>query len=463
MKSIRFPLPLLVALAISFIPITRVGAQTFTTLANFNYNDGSEPRYGSLVQATDGNYYGTTNYGGKNGSGAIFKVTPTGRLTAIYSFCSQANCADGASPWSAPVLGSDGNLYGTAYVGGSEFGAIFKINLRGVFTKLYTFCPSLGCTDGAFPVGLMQASNGVFYGATNGYGADNEGTLFEISSAGKFKSLYSFCSESNCADGAQPLSGPVQANNGNLYGTTNYGGAQNYGTVYELTPTGQFKTLYSFCSLANCADGSYPFGALSQAADGKLYGTTNTGGANGAGTVFEITTTGELMTLYSFDGTVGGYPISAPVQASDGNLYGVTSANDLGGATIYEITSAGVFSTLDSFCSTSNCIAGSPLDRLAQVTNGEFIGTTYSGGKANYGTIYSFSTGLGPLVETGAHRGQDGQARHHPGQRPNRLRPASRSTAQRQHSPWSRTQKSPRRFPRARPPAQSPSTHLPER
>jgi uncharacterized repeat protein (TIGR03803 family) len=406
MHSTRFSLPLIAALAIIFTMATPAHAQTFTALANFDGTDGAGPLYGSLIQATNGNYYGTTSGGGNNDYGSVFKLTPEGKLTAIYSFCSLSGCADGQRPWSSLVLGTDGNLYGTTFFGAYyDAGTIFKMTIGGKLTTIYSFCPAGGgCTDGEYPVGLVQASNGNFYGAASNGGAHGVGSIFEISAAGKLKTLYSFCSDSNCSDGSEPSSGPMQASNGNLYGTTFYGGAQAYGTVYQITAAGQFKTLYSFCAQTNCADGSYPFGSLIQAADGNLYGTTNNGGASESGTVFEITTNGQLTTLYSFDGIAGGYPLSAPVQASDGNLYGVTSTNGSGGGTIYEITSAGVFNPLDSFCSTSNCIGGSPEYGLAQATNGTFYGTTYNGGRygedGGDGTVFSYSLGLGPLVKT---------------------------------------------------------------
>jgi uncharacterized repeat protein (TIGR03803 family) len=250
----------------------------------------------------------------------------------------------------------------------------------------------------------VQASDGNFYGTTsNGGGVYNGGTIFEISTAGKFKKLYTFCSRNNCNDGYYPLSGPMQASNGNLYGTTASGGSNSQGTVYEITTAGLFKVLYNFCSQANCADGAYPFGGLIHDSTGNLYGTTEYGGnLNGWGTVFEITTTNQLIILHSFDNTDGAYPISALLQASDGNFYG--TANGGGGntsaGTIYEITSGGVFSSLYSFCVPSSCTGYYPGYALAQATNGEFIGTTIQGG-ANYaGIVFSYATGLGPLVET---------------------------------------------------------------
>jgi uncharacterized repeat protein (TIGR03803 family) len=393
--------------AITFSLAVCAQAQTFTTLAAFNGGNGEYPSSGSLIQATNGNYYGTAEGGGKYGWGVVFEVTPAGKLSDLYSFCSQTNCADGMSPL-ALVLGSDGNFYGATSLAGnnSYSGTIFKMTMGGKLTTLYSFCPAGGsCSDGQYPVGLVQASNGNIYGTTvNGGAVSYAGTIFEISSAGKFKLLYSFCSKSNCTDGYKPLSAPTQASNGSLWGTTNGGGVHGGGSVYEITPSGLFKTLYSFCAQAKCADGQYPIGGLIQGSNGSMYGTTESGGAYGYGAVFEITSTNQFIVLHSFDNTDGANPGSALLQASDGNLYGTAiyggGINNAG--TIYEITSGGVFRSLYSFCLPSSCNGYYPEYALAQATDGTFIGATiYTQGVAEgYGTVFSFSTGLGPLVET---------------------------------------------------------------
>jgi uncharacterized repeat protein (TIGR03803 family) len=403
LHSLNFRAALAVA-AITFILAVCAQAQTFTNLAAFNGTNGQYPDYGSLIQATNGDYYGTTYSGGKYNGGTVFKVTPAGKLSDIYSFCTQIGCPDGAYPWASPVLGSDGDFYGTTTGAGStSAGTVFKMTLGGKLTTLYSFCPTGTCTDGEGPVGLVQASNGNFYGtASYGGGVFNGGTIFEISSAGEFKLLYTFCSRPNCNDGSFPLSGPMQARNGNLYGTTNTGGFHGGGIVYEITTAGLFKVLYNFCSQAGCADGSNPFDGLIHDSNGNLYGTAEWGGAYGYGTVFEITSTNEFVVLHSFDSIEGANPVSALIQASDDNFYGTTNyggdANNAG--TIFEITSGGVFSMLYSFCLPSSCTGYHPTYALAQATDGSFIGITGNGG-ANYdGNVFSYSTGLGPLVET---------------------------------------------------------------
>src|ERR1022692_464184 len=175
-------------------------------------------------------------------------------------------------------------------------------------TAIHRFCSQSGCPDGANPsAGLVQAANGDLYGTTIGGGANDDGTIFKITPGGTLTTLYSFCSQTNCTDGAYPYAGLVQAANGDLYGTTNYGGVNgDFGTVFKITPTGTLTTLYSFCSQSGCTDGALLIAGLVQAANGDFYGTTYVGGANvapngtSAGTIFKITPSGTLTTLYSF-------------------------------------------------------------------------------------------------------------------------------------------------------------------
>ena len=377
-------------------------AQTFTTLASFDFVNGVAPQYGSLVQATDGNYYGTTQYGGPKDTGVFFQVTPSGELTDIYKFCSRAKCTDGKAPWSGPVLGSDGNFYGTTNLGGSgkqNAGTIYKMTPGGALTTLYTFCPTAPspCDDGKYPIGLMQASNGNFYGVAANYGAHNNGTIFELSKSGVFKVLYSFCAQANCVDGEEPYAGLMQASNGNLYGTTARGGAYGHGTVYEISPAGYFRTIYSFCAQGTgCTDGDTPYAGLVEDINGNLYGTTY-GGGSGYGNVFEITAAHKFILVHSFDNTDGSYPSAALILASDGNLYGTTPFGSNGPGTIFQITAGNEFNSLYTFCT---CAGTNPFGALLQATDGTFYGTTMGGGTSNNGTIFSFSTGLGPLVET---------------------------------------------------------------
>src|SRR5579883_773917 len=320
--------------------VTPAGILTtlYAFCAQTNCLDGSLPAAG-LVQGPDGYFYGTTVSGGANdnncqyGCGTVFKITPAGALTTIYSFCSLPDCADGASPHAGLVLGRDGNFYGTTWGGGgpASAGTVFKITPQGALTTLYAFHNS---GDGNGPeTGLVQAVDGSFYGTTEyGGGWWNGSTVFKITPVGGFTSLHDF----DGTDGEMPQAALIQATDGNLYGTTTSGGAnQMGGTVFKITPGGTLTTLYSFCSQSNCADGESPVGGLVQATDGKLYGTTSGGGGgqclSGCGTIFRITTAGALTTLHDFDYADGAVPSAALLQATDGYFYGTTLGGGNGG------------------------------------------------------------------------------------------------------------------------------------
>ncbi|MGA2136564.1 MAG: choice-of-anchor tandem repeat GloVer-containing protein [Bryobacteraceae bacterium] len=390
-------------------------AQTFNTIHSFDGTDGALPHAG-LIQAGDGNLYGATEGGGAHQQGGtIFQITPSGALTTLYSFCSQSGCTDGENPYEGLVQASSGELYGTTYGGGANhLGTVFKITLSGTLTTLYSFCSQSGCTDGEYPKGaLVEAPNGEFYGTTSQGGAnDGSGTVFKITPNGTLKTLYSFCAESGCADGKAP-GGLVQAADGNFYGTTATGGASERGccgTVFTITPSGTLTTLHSFCAASSCADGAAPVGGLIQASTGDFYGTTQDAGGDALGTVFKITPGGELTTLHRFcfqktGCTDGSYPNAGLVQGADGNFYGTTSfggacAYPSGCGTIFQIAPSGALTTLHSFCSESNCADGEiPAAALVQAANGDLYGTTNFGGAGidrcssgnGCGTVFSLS------------------------------------------------------------------------
>src|SRR5208282_3897145 len=348
--------------------------------------------------------HGTTLGGGANGAGAVFKMTPAGTVTTLYSFCSLTNCADGALPYGGLVLASDGNFYGTTSQGGAAdgiSGTVFKITPTGKFTTLHSF----DGTDGAGPSApLIQGANGELYGITeNGGYPLNAGTFFKITMGGKFTTLYNFS--------AGFLSGTlVQATDGNFYGTSESAGANGYGMIFKLTPSGSFSILHSFDS----TDGSAPACGLLQASDGNLYGTTYEGGSNnscenGCGTVFKITLAGALTTLHNFDSTDGSNPIAALIQATDGNLYGTTYGGGKSGVwgTVFKMTPAGKVTTLHSFKGTDGA---QPYGPVSQDTSGNLYGTATNGtGTAAQGTAFLVTTGLKPFVSFVRHRGKVGQ------------------------------------------------------
>jgi len=392
-------------LALCVATTVSLRAQTVTTLASF---DGTNGQYGDYpgsvpVQGANGNFYGITASGGANGEGVVFIMTPQGKLSTLYNFCSQPNCTDGYIPTGKLVLGANGNLYGTTTSGGTNrWGTFFEITPSGKLTTLYNFCSFSGCPDGYNPqAGVVLGADGNFYGTTTLGGANGVGSVFKITPAGTLTTLASF----NGANGANPDFGTlIQASDGNLYGTTEQGGTDNYGTVFRITPGGTLTTLYNFCSqnYPTCTDGYSPYGGLAQAANGKFYGATIGGGANGYGTIFEITSLGHLNTLHSFDFSDGETPEASLILGSDGNLYGSTpSAGSHNGGTAFEITPTGTFTTLYNFCAQTDCSDGSgEFGGLMQATNGKFYGPTLSGGVNDLGIIFSLSTGLRQFVET---------------------------------------------------------------
>ena len=413
------------------IPAT-LAAQQFKTAVEFDGTNGGNPVNGPLAQGPDGSFYGTTQFGGDyscgsvDGCGTIFKVSPTGKLTTLYTFCAKSNCADGASPLGGLVLATDGNFYGTTYLGGSNCilktgacGSVFKVTPAGELTTLYSFCSKLGCGDGAGPVAaLIQGVDGDLYGATSIGGSLNCdtgcGTVFRITPGGNLTTLFLFGLFST--DGINPYAPLVQGNDGNFYGTTAQGGnacledLDGCGIVFQLTPQGSERILYSFCAdYFSCVDGGSPYAGLVQASDGDFYGTTS---YSNAGTIFRITPQGALTTLYKFcslpNCTDGGGPDASLIQATNGALYGTTAyegdislCQDIGCGTIFEFTLANGLRTLHTFQSSDGQNPESP---LTQSTAGFFVGTTYQGGASDKcffvgcGTVYGVSTGLHPFV-----------------------------------------------------------------
>lgn len=387
-------------------------AQTFDTLLSFDNSDGTEPQL-PPVQGVDGNLYGVTFAGGLNGGGTVYKITPEGVFSTLYNFCSQPNCTDGDLPFDGVLAGSDGNLYGTTLEGGvNRSGTVFRLTLQGVLTPIYSFCSQANCADGASPNGILQATDGNFYGTTMTGAASGRGTIFKLTPQGAFTLLYIF---SGSYDINESFSSLIQGTDGNFYGTTDLGGFSNFpdcrfygcGTVFKITPKGNFTTLYNFCSRKDCVDGATPYWLI-QAADGSFYGVTGAGGAHKAigGTIFRLTSRGELTTVYSFcaqsDCADGSEPISLAQAARGGNFYGVTFHGgstkkcQRGCGTVFEITSTGTLTSLHSF----DLTGGTEPYGLTQATSGEFYGVTLSGGTGGYGTIFSLSTGLASFVET---------------------------------------------------------------
>jgi uncharacterized repeat protein (TIGR03803 family) len=267
----RVTLPIFLLFALAIVS----QAQTFTTLVNFAGTNGASP-YAALVQGINGDLYGTTFQGGAPNLGTIFAMTLQGQLKSLVSF----DWSNGAYPNASLMVYPNGTLYGTGIGGGANnIGTLFRITPSGTLTKLLSF----GTDGGADPLaGLVEAFNGMIYGAASAFGPNRDGAIFEITPSGTLTTVYDF----GGVDGADPTATPVQAPNGLLYGTTFNGGAyNNNGVIYTLSLTGEFTTLYNFDYALG--GGSGPQGALVVGTDGNLYGTTKYGGANDYGTVFQ--------------------------------------------------------------------------------------------------------------------------------------------------------------------------------
>jgi uncharacterized repeat protein (TIGR03803 family) len=350
-----------------------------------------------LATASDGALYGTTAGGGTNHNGSVFRITTNGLLNTIYSF---TGSYDGCTPYGGLVQAGDGSLYGTTYYGGSSnAGTVFRITTGGVLTTLYQFSGA----DGRNPrAGLVQAGNGILYGTTYSGGSGNAGTIFGITTGGAFTAIYSF---TGGADGGYPFARLMQADDGNLYGTTISGGTAGHGTIFRITSAGSFSNLYSF---GNGFDGANPYAALMQASDGYLYGTAESGGYSGVGTIFRISTNGAFGVILSFGSGSGspGYPYAGLMQASDGNFYGTAA---LGGTishgAVFELNTNGAFTQLYAF---SGGDGQWPLAELVQAADGNLYGTTQIGGTNGNGTVFQLPLS-GTLATIGSLSGIDGE------------------------------------------------------
>jgi uncharacterized repeat protein (TIGR03803 family) len=383
--------------------ITSAAAQKFTILANLP--EASDP-LAPLVQGKDGSFYGTTTTAPDGGG--IFSVTQEGEVTQLYAFTS---IYVGEFPQAGLVQAIDGDFYGATYAGGTNTecgqegcGTIYRITPQGALTQLLSF----DFTDGEKPFSaLIQGVDGNYYGMTNegGNSSCECGTVFRITPDGNLTTVHSF----QGSDGASPQGGLVQGTDGNLYGTTQFGGDTNCnpssggcGTVFGMTPAGQLTMLYAF----DGTKGMNPESGLVEASDGNFYGVA--GGGNqtcvlgGCGTIFRITRRGVLTTLFSFDAQNGAYPLGPLIQATDGSLYGTTVEGgglggqhcDYGCGTIFRIDARGKLRTLHRFALTD----GTGPRSLLQGTNGLFYATTAGGGSDNGGVIFSLDMGLGPFV-----------------------------------------------------------------
>ncbi|MGO8696185.1 MAG: choice-of-anchor tandem repeat GloVer-containing protein [Limisphaerales bacterium] len=388
---------LLLAATLALPTLNVFAAGVLTVIHTFGRNpdyDASVNMPG-LIQGADGYLYGLTfSDAGAYDRGSAFKISVTGAFTLLHSF---TGGSDGGTPWGALVQASNGFFYGTTFSGGANnYGTVFQMSASGGFVTVRSFIDGM---DGWNPIGaLVQGSDGYLYGTTYSGGTNTCGTVFKITTNGTLTSLYSF---TNGLDGANPWAGVVQGTDGNFYGTASAGGAYSNGTVFKITSTGAFTPLHSF---RGGSDGKTPYGALMLASNGNFYGTTS--GQNGAGpltsgTVFAINSTGSLTTVGHLGGGGQG-PQAGLAQGSDGRFYGTVpgaiSASPNGGG-VFSVGAGGDFITLYQF--TNGLDGAFPETALVQATDGNFYGMANYGGPTTssgipQGTIFRVSPGDEP-------------------------------------------------------------------
>jgi uncharacterized repeat protein (TIGR03803 family) len=384
------PFVFLVAfLAVMTLCAAVASAQTYKDIFEFDgTTHGCCPQYpATMAQGQDGNLYGTTPTGGVSNVGTVFKITPAGAETVLFSF----DITHGSNPNGGLTLGVDGNFYGTSEHGGTHsYGNIFSVTPTGTLTVLYDFT---GGTDGGYPLAPpIQGTDGNFYGTTY------PGVAYKISTKGVFKVIKKIPST--------PYGPLLQGTDGIFYGMTELGGTAGVGTIFSISGT-NVATLYNFDTI----HGSFPFGGLAQGVDGNFYGTTSAGGSANGGVIFKVTNKGAVSVIYNFDSThtANGYQAyTGLVSATDGNLYGSTIFGGASGnGVLFKITTSGIYSLLTSFDNTHGSGAyPTPL----QYTSGKFYGLTGKGGSAGKGVAYSLDNTIGPFIALPATLGPVGKS-----------------------------------------------------
>ncbi|CAN5460127.1 hypothetical protein BH10BAC3_BH10BAC3_17490 [soil metagenome] len=357
---------------------------TYTKLKEFSGTDGGGP-YGGLMEANDGKLYGLTTSGGGSSYGVIFSYDP---LASIFTKLTDLDAADGRNPYCTLLHASDGKLYGMTIGGGSSpgGGVIFSYNpSTSVYTKLWDF----DFDYGRWPFGsLMQASNGKLYGTTFYGGGDNiGGVIFSFDpSTSTYTKLKGFAEY--VAEGEDPGQGLVQASNGKLYGTTQYGGSAGNGVIFSFDPS---TSVYTKLRDFDWPNGGQPWGgSMMQASNGKLYGVTARGGTGGYGVIYSFDPVSSTYTkLKDFDNAIGEDPHGSLIQSNDGKLYGMAGSGGSGGyGVIFSFDpSGGTYIKLHDFDGINGAY---PLGSLMQSSDGKLYGMTLSGGNKNYGVVFSF-------------------------------------------------------------------------
>jgi len=354
--------------------IFKISGSTFNVVKNFSYSVDGGYIYGGVMQNTDGNLYGITAAGGSTGAGTIYKLTLAGAFSVIHTM----NAAtEGNNSTSVFVKGSDNNLYALCNSGGTNNqGTAFNVSTSGGLTVLANFNGSFKFGNTPFST-FIKGKDSAYYATTSLGGAYGFGTIIKIC-GGTTSVLYSF---NKGTDGGYPKGKLLLANDGNFYGMTSDGGAKNAGTVFKITPSGTYTVTHVFNSTT---DGGNPVSGLIQASDGLLYGMTSTGGTGNSGTIFKINLAGSSFNVIRnfVSATDGNAPVGDLVQANDGNFYGMTS----GSAKIFKLTQAGVFTVIHTFNSSTEGYV--PTGSLIQGIDGNLYGTCSDGATGSAGSVF---------------------------------------------------------------------------
>ncbi len=381
-------------------------APTATVSTVYNFAGGTtgsaNPWYVTLVQGTDGDLYGTTYNGGSASAGTAFKVTTSGTYTLLHSFANTAT--DGGYPSGGLTLGSNGNFYGTTQQGGSQSqGVVFQMTSSGTITILHNFNAGV---DGAFPWGPpILASDGNLYGTASG-GAGAFGLVYKVTTSGTYTTVYKFSE----ADGYYPMASPTQGIDGDLYIPVALGGSEYCGTIVKITTAGVLVSSYSFpCD----AGGSFPIGPLVQDANTNFFSTTQNGGTNGEGTIYKVTPTMAVTILHSFGATFGDgeYPSAGLALGTDGKYYGsAAEGGTYDDGILFNTNKTGFYTDLYSFNNSANLMQMSPLSPPVEYTTGLLYGVTEYGGTTNQGIVYSLNNGLTAFVNSPLFSGKEGSS-----------------------------------------------------
>jgi len=407
-----------VSVAVIILAVASLGsscwASTETVLYRFGVTitgDGKGVPAG-LVADSSGNFYGVTQYGGNNGNGTVFELSPgtggTWNETILHSFGSGT---DGSQPVGGLILDSSGNLYGTTTLGcSSNNGTVFELSRSGgswTETVLYSFA---GGSDGSFPLSsLNMHTSSTLYGTTALGGNSNDcagngcGTVYKLTlSGGSWTEtvLHAF----NGGDGSYIAGAVVFDSSSNLYGTAGQGTSYHFGTVYKLDTSGTLTTLYTF---TGGSDGGGPFGNLVWDLSGNLYGTTEyggvAGGSSGHGTVFELSFSGGTWTesvLYSFATSAAGYPVAGLVFDSSGNLYGTTTGNGSAGIVFKLAPGLGSWTETTLHTFGANLSDGKDAEStLIFDSSGNLYGTTFLGGATTTCMVSGPGSGCGVVFK----------------------------------------------------------------